>query len=390
MTSRWLKFLAIILCGCLAFGFTGCEGNTGENSSDSSDSTEEQEKVIKVGYIFHGDADEGGFVGQINDQRLSASKYCGKNVQTCYIENVSVADFEKAVKALNSEGCEVIFSCSSVYTNVLSSISGKYMNIEFINFGSLGMGTANVTSYVETYYQGAYIAGTIAAFNSNSEKIGIVADGDMHGIYPTVNAAALGMQRVFKNAEMCVAGANTDKEIEDAIDALREYGCDVIICYTESKHSADYCEKRGIKFIGGLDYSLLEDEYSNMIMYFYSKRDSFFLKKFKELQYDEWDTAPYIGAMANGIINISEAIGKAKDGSQRLIDYIAPRVASGELYIFKGELKDTNGVIKYMQNDMLSESEIFGLTWYVQGVTVVGNFRKPTENPKENNFEIKS
>lgn len=389
MTSKLLKFIAVILCVCLAVGFSGCDNNEGSSSEESSDIGEEESKVIKVGYIFHGDADKDGFTGQINDQRLSASKYCKDKIETYYIENVAVADFESAVKALYSEGCEVIISCSSVYTNILSSISGRYMNIDFINYGSLAIGTANLSSYIETYYQGAYIAGMIGAFNSENEKIGIVADNNMHGIYPVVNAATLGMQWVFKNAEMCVAGATNDNEIENAIDALYDYGCDVIICYTESNHSAEYCEKKKIKFIGGLDYSLTEEDYSNMIMYFYSKRDSFFLKKFKELQYDEWDSAPYAGTMANGIINVSEALECAKKDTQRLLDYVAPLVASGQLYIFEGEIKDTNGNIKYMQNDMLNENEIYGLNWYFQGVKVIGNFRLPHETP-ENDFEVKS
>ncbi|MCH5204065.1 MAG: BMP family ABC transporter substrate-binding protein [Oscillospiraceae bacterium] len=388
MTSKWLKFIAIILCCCLAIGFSGCDGDE-DLSSGSSSNEEEEVKIIKVGYIFHGGADEGGFTGQINEQRKSAAKYCSGKIDTYYIDHVAVADFESAVKALYSYGCEVIVSCSSVYTNSLSSIAGRYMNIDFINYGAISMGTANVTSYVETYYQGAYIGGVLAAYNSVTEKIGIVADDDMHGIYPVVNAATLGMQRVFKNAEMYVAGATKDNEIEQAIDALIERGCDVIMCYTESKHSADYCEKRGVKFIGGLDYSLSEEDYSRMIMYFYSKRDSFFLKRFKELQYDEWDRLPYMGTMANGIINISEALPCAKDESQKLIDYIAPLVASGQLYIFSGELKDTNGKVRYMQKDILSENEIYALNWYVQGVNVIGNYRQPHDSA-ENKFEVKS
>lgn len=389
MTSKWIKFLAVILCGCLAFGFSGCEPKPDEeSSSDSSD--EENNKIIKVGFIFNGSADNDGFTGQINDQRINAAKRCNGKVETYYIENVAVSQFEGAVKALSSAGCEVIISCSSVFTNMLTMISSRYMNIDFINYGSLGMGTANVSSYIETAYQGAYIAGTIAAYNSEKEKIGIVADGNLHGIYPVINAAALGMQTVYKNAELCVAGATADNEIEDAVNALIKEGCDVIICYTESPHSAEYCEKKGVKFVGGLDYSVSEEDYPHMLMYFYSKRDSFFLSKFKQLQFDEWNNSPYVGTMANGFVIVSEALPTAKKDSQRLIDHIAPLVASGKLYIFNGELKDTNGIIKYMQNDVLTLEQIYALDWYVQGVKVIGNFRQPGEETKPNKFEVKS
>lgn len=390
MTSKWIKFLAVVLCGCIAFGFSGCDGNNSDSESSSDSNTEEEEKPIRVGYIFRGSASEDGFSGQINSQRINAASRCGGKVETYYIENVTVSDFEGAVKALYSAGCEVIVSCSATYTNMLSSISSKYMNIDFINYGSTGIGTANVTSYIETYYQGAYIAGTIAAYNSESEKIGIVADGNMLGVYPTVNAAALGIENVYQNAELCVAGATTADETEQAIDALVAEGCDVILCYTESPHSAEYCEKKGVKFIGGLDYSLKEEDYPHMLMYFYSKRDSFFLAKFKELQFDEWAPAPYAGTMANGIINVSEALPAAKTDTQKILDAVAPLVSSGQIYIFKGELKDTNGVIKFMKNEMMDQNQIFAMDWYVQGVRIIGNFRRPTTDIPENKFEIKS
>ena len=389
MTSKFIKFFALILCVCLALGLTGCDGNNNEESSTSSSGEEEEVQPIKVGYIFHGSANNGGFTGQMNEQRLNAAKRCNR-VETYYIENVAVADFEGAVKALYSAGCEVIVSCSAIYTNSISMISSRYMNIDFINYGALDMGTANVSPYIETTYQGAYIGGTIAAYNSQSEKIGIVADGDMLGIYPMVNAATLGMQTVYKNAEMCLAGATTDKEIEQAIDALIDYGCDVIMCYTESPHSAEYCEEKGVLFVGSLDYSLNEDDFPHMIMYFYTKRDSYFLAKFKQLQFDEWECIPYAGTMANGIINVSEALKNAKKDSQKLIDHIAPLVTSGKLYIFNGELKDTNGIVKHMQNETLTANQIFSMDWYVQGVNVIGNFRKPQDTTSPNKFEIKS
>jgi len=100
-------------------------------------------------------------------------------METCYIDNVSITDFEKAVKALVSDGgCTEIVSGNAIFANMLDSVSNKYMNINFINFGSLSS-PANVSSYTEAPYQGAFVAGMVAAFNSDVQKIGIVADTDM-------------------------------------------------------------------------------------------------------------------------------------------------------------------------------------------------------------------
>lgn len=386
MISKLLKGIAAALALCVTIGLTGCSGETSSESSSDSSSVEEETIPVKVGYIFHDKADDGGVTGQFNHQRQKAARRC--DVETVYIEDVSVQDFESAVKALVSNGCTEIVSCSPTFTNVLSSISGRYMNVKFINYGATSIGTANVFSYTETAYQGAYVAGIAAAYNSKTQKVGLVADPELLYTYATTNAAALGVRMVFANGTLCVAGATEDSEIKQAVDALLAEGCDVIITYTESPYAADYCEQKGVKFIGNLDYTGSEDKYKNMLMYYYAKRDSLFVSQFKQLKMDTWEPDVYKGSMSNGIINISQAQSCADKRTQDIIDEIVPLLTSGKAYIFSGEIKDTLGNVRYMQTDTMTENQIYSMDWYVLGVQAVGNFRKPqTSSP--NTFEIK-
>ncbi|MGN0641275.1 MAG: BMP family ABC transporter substrate-binding protein [Oscillospiraceae bacterium] len=386
MISKLLKGIAAALALCVTIGLTGCSSETSSESSSDSSSVEEETIPVKVGYIFHDKADDGGVTGQFNHQRQKAARRC--DVETVYIEDVSVQDFESAVKALVSDGCTEIVSCSPTFTNVLSSISGRYMNVKFINYGATSIGTANVFSYTETAYQGAYVAGIAAAYNSKTQKVGLVADPELLYTYATTNAAALGVRMVFANGTLCVAGATEDSEIKQAVDALLAEGCDVIITYTESPYAADYCEQKGVKFIGNLDYTGSEDKYKNMLMYYYAKRDSLFVSQFKQLKMDTWEPDVYKGSMSNGIINISQAQSCADKRTQDIIDEIVPLLTSGKAYIFSGEIKDTLGNVRYMQTDTMTENQIYSMDWYVLGVQAVGNFRKPqTSSP--NTFEIK-
>ena len=387
MISKWLKGIAGALVLCVTLCLTGCSGETSDESSSDSSGIEEETVPVKVGYIFHDKADDGGVTGQFNLQRQKAARRC--DVETVYIEDVSVKDFESAVKALVSDGCTEIVSCSSTFTNALSSISGRYMNVKFINYGATSIGTANVFSFTETAYQGAYVAGIAAAYNSKTQKVGLVADPELLYTYATTNAAALGVRMVFANGTLCVAGATENTEIKQAVDALLDEGCDVIICYTESPYTADYCEQKGVKFIGNLDYSGSEDNYKNMLMYYYAKRDSLFVSQFKQLKMDTWQPDVYKGAMSNGIINISEAQPCADKRTQDIIDEIVPLLTSEKAMIFSGEIKDTLGNVRYMQTDTMTDAQIYSMDWYVLGVEPVGNFRKPHESPT-NSFEIKS
>lgn len=393
MTSKWLKRAAVLLALCMTIGLAGCNRETEDSSSESSDTTSEVEVTPhKVGYIFHDSADKNGFSGQMSMQRFKASNR--SNMETCYINNVSITDFEKAVKALVSDGgCTEIVSGSAIFANMLDSVSNKYMNINFINFGSTSS-PANVSSYTEAPYQGAFVAGMVAAFNSDAQKIGIVADTDMLCPTAVINASARGMQLVFSDATLYSATATHDKEIENAIDELIKKGSDVIICYTESPHSVEYCEQKGIKYIGSLDYKGEEDKYPNMLMYFCSRRDSYFLAQFKQMQLDTWMPDGYMGTMSNGIITVSEALPavdpKTQQESQKLIDTLVPKLVSGDALVFDGEIKDTAGNIKYMQAETMSDAQIMTMDWYVLGVEHLGSFREVQTELPPNNFEIKS
>ncbi len=387
MKFRWLKFFAAFLSLTMIF-MTGCDGASNgseEGTEVATVETSEPEPIVKVGYIFNNEVDNGGFTGEINAQRLTALSH--SELESMYIDDVSISDFEKAVEKLSDAGCTYIVSCSPVYANALTSTSQKYMNINFIGYG-MTVSTVNIYAYTEHIYQGAYIAGLAAAYNTVSEKVGIVVDPAMLYSTPVINAAALGIQFAFKNTELYTAFASKDSEIHTAIDALTDEGCDIVICYTNSSESAEYCEKNGIKFIGCLDYNESKDEYDNMLMYFCGKRDSFFLSQFKQIELDQWAAMDYVGDMSNGFVSVSEALSAAKDGTEDIIKAIVPKVSNGSAYIFSGELRDNSGTVRYLQTDMMDLTKIYNMDWYVDGVTILGNYRQPLTELPPNSLEI--
>ena len=389
--TKGLKRLAALLAVCTALGVTGCKGDTdsdtatGEGTAEASTS-EPAEETVKVWYIFNGRADDGGTTEEINLQRLKAAGH--SDLITEYIDNVTISDFSEAVKTLAEDGCTYIVAASPVYANMVTSVAGKYMNINFVSMGT-HVSSANIYAYTEIPYQAGYVAGLAAAFNSESEKVGVVADVGQFYYTPFINAVTLGAQLVYEDASVVAATATEPAEIRKAVDALAAEGCDVIVSYTESSETAEYCESRGIKFVGNINYGESAANYENMIMYYYSSRDSFFLSQFKQISLDTWLAAEYVGSMGNGVIHISEALPAAKDDTQALMNTLASKVSGGQAYVFSGELKNTNGDVKYMQYDAMSESEIYNMEWYVYGTKVLETFRQPKEELEINSFEIK-
>lgn len=394
MAKSWLKKIAAMMAVCMMLGcLSGCNGGetpAEEGTSESGEATtsEVEDTSIKVGYIFNAEVDNSGYTAMKNSQRLAASKYT--TVQSYYIDNVSITDFPEAVKRLTDIGCEYIVSGSWLYHNMLTDVAGKNMNVNFISHGAR-VRTVNVSAYTDQMYEGAYIAGMAAAYNSETEKIGIVIDPGMIYATPVINAAALGTQLVFKDAQLHTAYAVQPAEIRNAVDALSADGCDVIICYTESPEAAEYCNSKGIKFIGSMDYTDNAKDYQNMLMYFYSDHDSYYLAQFKQMQLEAWEPEEYVGTLANGIVNVSTVLPAAKDGTQDIVSALLPKVANGQAYIFAGELKDNHGNVQIMQGDSIEPASVYSMSWFVKGVVNQhDSFVVPKTDLDTNDFDIES
>lgn len=394
MSTNWLKKTAAALALCMMFtSVTACSGSdetsgTAEGTAETTaESTQEAEPVAKLGFIYNGSVEGMGFTADCNKQRIAAQQY--SNIESVYIENVNVGDYEKAVKMLVEDGCTHIVSGSPVYSHAINPVSQQYMNINFIDYGS-STRSVNIFAYTESIYQGAYIAGVAAAFNSESEKIGMVVDPVMLYSVPCVDAAALGTQLVYSTSTLVLANARADGEIRKAVDALADMGCDVIISYTESAETVEYCNKKGIKVIGNLDYSENAGDYENLLMYFYSSRDSFYLSQYKAMQLGDWQPSSYMGTLGNGVVTVSDALSAAKDGTQDIMNKLVPKVASGAAYIFDGQMKDVNGTIKQREGVAMATSDILALNWYVEGVDLsLDSFIESKSTPDSSELVIK-
>lgn len=393
MNRNWLKIIAgtaaltIALTSLTACGDTEGSGTAEGTAEGTGEATQEVQPVAKLGFIYNGSVDEKSFAYDCNQQRIAAQEYT--NVESEYIDNVNVGDFDKAVKLLVEDGCTHIVSGSPVFSHVINPVSQDYMNINFIDYGS-SMRSVNIFAYTESVYQAAYVAGMAAAYNSTSEKIGIVVDPSMLYTVQVTDAAQLGAQLVYSTAQTVYAAARQNSEIQNAVDALIKKGCDVIISYTASSETVDYCNSRGVKVIGCLDYRESAGDYENLVMYFYSSRDSFYLAQYKEMEQDKWQPESYLGTVGNGVIRISDALPSAKDGTQDIMDRLIPKVASGSAYIFSGQLKDVNGSIMQREDAMMSTSDILALSWYVEGVDLsLDTFVISKDTPDENELVIK-
>ena len=96
------KIVALLLALLMVFGFTACGNGGGED------------EVTKVGFIYIGSANDGGFTQAHDDARKAMEAHFDGTVKTFFVEEV--AEDKEAVKtaALNlmDQGCTVVIACS--------------------------------------------------------------------------------------------------------------------------------------------------------------------------------------------------------------------------------------------------------------------------------------
>lgn len=245
--SIYIKLLALSMAAVLTL--CACSGDNASSSDDSSVPDYVVDTSAKVGYVYNEEVSHDNMTYMFEKSRKDIETALG--LETCYVDGVAVSQFENAVKALKNEGCSIIVSASHVFANSALSYAKKDKEVYILSYGGTASLT-NLTTFRPKLYQPSFICGTVAAWNSSSHKIGIVADDLMYSSNGVINAFILGIQQIYKERETDVEiiYAETKAQTESAVNTLENRGCDVIFSYQSDDYCMYYCDSIGMKSIG--------------------------------------------------------------------------------------------------------------------------------------------
>ena len=406
------RFLSLILAGCLIF--TGCSGGDGEDAEETTTTEpyvtvtdengeavtdengevvtsiitlEPQEKVLNIGFIYPGTAGGDAVSEVFETARIQAERVLGAN--TCYIENVLVSQFEDATAKLVSSGCNVIVGTSSRYAHAIYDEAKANSKVYFISFG--GTETSyNLANFQGEMYKTAYVSGLAAAYNSNSNKLGVVADPSALSCYNIIDAFVLGAKDLTDDdtdVRVNWAWGNRDEENKAAIDDLVAQGCDVIFTATYSKYAVKYCETLGVKVIG-ISYNMPELAPENYITGCFYNVTTFLIDMLRDYRYNTYGAVTYIAGIKEGAVRLVDFNENCKEGTVEICDVLYQLCSSGSAPVFKGEIRDNLGNVKVEKGATLTGGEIITVDWLEESVTKVGDFCTPQVDPAESDLEI--
>lgn len=385
--KKYIKLIALIMA--MVFALCACSGDAGNSSlgANSSLPFEQTQGEAKVGYIYDRSVSADNYTYMFEKSRKDLET--ALEIETCYVDNVTVSGFEDAVKVLKNDGCNIIVSACNGYANAAYSVAKKDKDIYILSYGGTAS-LSNLTCFQPKMYQPAFISGTVAAWNSDTHKIGIVCDDNMLQSFAVMAAFVFGVQEIYKvdETDVRVIYANTNDETAEGVNKLVEQQCDVIFFYQPTDYGMYYCDSLGVKSIGftsDVEYSAK----NKGLMGFYLNWATFLTDTVRTCIYDNYESEVYVGGFKEAFVKITDYTSKCKDETDTIADTLYEYVKNGSAKIFEGEIRDKEARARVGKGAVLSHKEILEVDYLVYGVHDSLNLIKPVDVPPVSDMVVK-
>ena len=359
------KFLSIIL-SCLmltALLLTGC-GETGNNGDDTAALTKEN---IKVAFLYVGTIGDLGY-SYAHDQGRLALEAMG--VTTTYVENVpESSECEVTLRQLCDEGYNVIYATSFGHGEWVEKVAPDYPDVYFGHATGYITGD-NYGNYMGRVYEARYLAGIVAALNSESGKIGYVAAMKIPEVIRGINAFTLGVRSVNPEATVEVVWTNTwfDVTIEKtaALELINK-GCDLIAQHCDSTAPQLAAQEKGVKAIGynSSTPTAAPAAYLTAPLFHWGV---YYTQDVQAILDGTWEGQTYWEGLSAGMVSLDTLTENCVEGTAEAVAAAEAAIKDGSIVIFSGELKDNTGAVRVEAGLTMTDAELQAFDWFVEGV----------------------
>lgn len=375
-TKKLLSFLLILSLALTLPFLSSCGGGKDVPDSDPEETTGEEvaEEPIEhiVGFIYNGTVKNSTHNLIMENARNQLERNLG--VATYFIEDVYVKNFIEAVDLFIERGVTIIISGNRVFEHVVERAAKDNPDINFISFGNSST-RLNLTNFLPLLYQPANVCGLAAAYNSDSDTLGIVADNRMFNCAGVINAYIQGAKEV-PSAHFATyvnyASSGNEADVKAAIDDLVSKGNDTIMLYLSTDYGIKYCEQIGVKVIA-FSGNLPELAPNNYITGFYFNVDSYITEQVRFIQNEYFMPMTTIGEMVTGHVQMIKLNSTVTEGTSELTDLLYNGINNNDK-VFEGKITDNFGTVMVQSGVTLTFFDVLEIDWL--DYSVGSNFKE--------------
>ena len=326
---------------------------------------------FKVGFIYVAPIGDAGWTYQHELGRKALVASLGDAVKTTYVENVPEegADAERVIRKLATEGHKLIFTTSFGFMEPTLKVAKQFPKVKFEHCTGYKR-AANVSTYSARFYEGRYLTGLIAGRLTKSNVIGYVAAFPIPEVVQGINAVTIAARSVNPNVTVKVVFVSTwfdpGKE-RAAADTLISQGADVVMHHTDSSAIVQGAEEKGV-WSFGYDSDMLKFGPKTNLTSVTMDWDQYYIAETKAAIAGSWKSGDTWGGLKSGMVKLGPLNAAVPDPVKAEVAAAQAKIEAGTLLPFAGPLKDQTGAVKVAAGSALSDGDILGLNWFVEGV----------------------
>lgn len=325
----------------------------------------------KIGFVYVSPIGDAGYTYQHDLGRKAVEEKFGDKVKVSFVESVAEGpDSERVINNFAKNGYDAIFATSFGYMNPTIKVAKRFKKTAFEHATGYKR-AANVNTYLARFYEGRYLVGLVAGSMTKSNVIGYVAAFPIPEVVRGINAFTQGIREVNPEAQVRVIWTNSwfdpGKERE-AADTLIGQGADVLNLHADSPATIQAAEDAGVYAIGyNSDFSKygpkahLTASMTNWAPYYVQRVTEVMDGTWKGNQ-DTWD------GLKEGMIELAPFNDAVPQDVRDLVEKRKAEIIAGTFHPFAGPLKDNEGAERIAAGATMSDGDMLGFNWYVDGV----------------------
>ena len=331
--------------------------------------TEVTRETTRIGLILN---------GSIDDRSWSQSHYealqqtaTELNLEIVYEENVTPEEVPSLIDAFVAQDCRVVVANSFEFGENINAAAVKYPQTYFLHATGVGE-DKNLSTYFGRMYQIRYLSGIVAGLQTDTNAIGYVAAFPISEVNRGINAFALGVRSVNKEANVYVRWTNSwndDAATASATEALlKDYDIDVLAMHSDSLTALDIAEERGVMSIGyNVDNSA--DYPGSYLTAAVWDWEAFYTPIILKCLQNKFEGNHYWEGIGSGVVSLAPFTDKVKEGTKEIVNQEMDRIAAGTFDVFYGPIYDNQGNIRVEEGESMTDNAMLNeFDWYVEGV----------------------
>ncbi len=345
-------------------------------ASQAQAQAQAQQPPLKVGFVYVAPLAPTGWVAQHDAGRRAMEEAintpnAARRVQTRYVENVAEgADAERVIREMAREGFDLIITPSFGYMEPTLKVAADFPSIRFESITGYKR-TANVATANARYYEGRYLAGVAAGRMSKTRVAGYVAGFPIPEVLQGINAFTLGMRSVQPKAEVRVIWLDTwfdpAREREAAMTLMNQQA-DVLAFHTGSNAVMVAAQERG-RWAVAYHSDMRKVAPQAQLLAVTHHWGEYYTRRARALMQGQWVSGDVWSGVREGMVKIEGFGDGVPETVRREVMARLDDVARGRLQPFKGPLVDNEGREVLPAGKALTDAQILGMDFLVEGVT---------------------